>query len=74
MRLALSSAAVPDATFDELLAACARRGFAAVELEVGHAHGITPTTGPTAAADAVERAARRATAGGRRTSLAASMA
>lgn len=58
MRLALSSAAVPDATFDELLAACARRGFAAVELEVGHAHGITPTTGPTAAADAVERAAR----------------
>ncbi len=56
MRLALSSAAAPDATFDELLAACARRGFAAVELEVGHAHGVSPSAGPAAALSAAVRA------------------
>ena len=40
MRLSLSSAAAPDATLPELLAACARRGLAALELVEGHAHGI----------------------------------
>jgi hypothetical protein len=49
MLLALSSAAAPEATIDELLAACARRGFAAVELEIGHAHGVSPSAGPAAA-------------------------
>ena len=58
MRLALSSAAAPDASFDELLAACARRGFAAVELEAGHAHGISPSAGLEAASAVAERAAR----------------
>jgi hypothetical protein len=45
MRLGLSSGAAPDATLDELLAACRRRGLAGVELVEGHAHGVTPTTG-----------------------------
>jgi sugar phosphate isomerase/epimerase len=58
MRLALSSAAAPDATFDELLDACARRGFAAVELEAGHAHGVSPSAGLEAASAVAERAAR----------------
>lgn len=58
MRLTLSSAAAPDANFDELLAACARRGFAAVELEAGHAHGVSPSAGLEAASAAAERAAR----------------
>src|SRR5690606_22816355 len=58
MRLTLSSAAAPDASFDDLLAACARRGFAAVELEAGHAHGVSPSVGLEAASAAAERAAR----------------
>lgn len=58
MRLALSSAAAPDATFDELLAACARRGFAALELEAGHAHGVSPSAGLATASAAAEQAAR----------------
>jgi hypothetical protein len=36
MRLALSSAAAPGASFDELLEACAQRGLSALELESGH--------------------------------------
>lgn len=44
MRLALSSAAAPDVAGRDLLEACARRGLAAVELVVGHAHGIGPDT------------------------------
>lgn len=41
MRLSLSSGAAPDAEIDGLLEACRRRGFAGVELEAGHAHGLT---------------------------------
>jgi hypothetical protein len=40
MRVGLSSAAAPEAFFDELLAACLRSGMRTVELEAGHAHGI----------------------------------
>lgn len=40
MRLGLSSNAAPDATLDELLAACRRRGLAALELDAGDGHGI----------------------------------
>lgn len=40
MRLGLSSAAAPNATLDELLAACVRRGLAALELREGDAHGL----------------------------------
>ncbi|NIP78159.1 MAG: hypothetical protein GWM90_02720 [Gemmatimonadetes bacterium] len=42
MRLGLSSAAAPDAPLSELLAACARRGLATLELEEGHGHGLEP--------------------------------
>lgn len=41
MRLSLSSAAAPDAALADLFAACARRGFAALELVEGHAHGVS---------------------------------
>lgn len=40
MRLGLSSAAAPGASFDELLAICKRRGFAALELREQDAHGV----------------------------------
>ena len=40
MRLGLSSAAAPDASLDELLGACARRGLEALELRAGDAHGV----------------------------------
>ncbi|HET8657059.1 MAG TPA: hypothetical protein VFL93_16155 [Longimicrobiaceae bacterium] len=40
MQLSLSSAAAPEAALAELLAACARRGLAALELVEGHAHGV----------------------------------
>ncbi len=59
MRLALSSAAAPDAPFVELLEAAARRGLAAVELVDAHGngHGISPgLIGTAAIARAVERA------------------
>ncbi len=42
MRLGLSSAAAPDASLDELLDACGRRGLAALELRSGDAHGVDP--------------------------------
>lgn len=42
MRLGLSSAAAPDASLDELLDACGRRGLAALELRDGDAHGLEP--------------------------------
>ena len=42
MRLGLSSAAAPDASLDELLDACGRRGLAALELRSGDAHGVAP--------------------------------
>lgn len=41
MRLSLSSAAAPDADLDDLLEACVRRGISGLELEAGHAHGLT---------------------------------
>lgn len=57
MRLALSSAAAPDASLEELLDACVRRGIDALELEEGHGHGLDPgTTHHEAAADAAARA------------------
>lgn len=42
MRLGLTSAAAPDATLEELLDACRRRGLAALELRDGDAHGVAP--------------------------------
>ena len=42
MRTALSSAAAPRASLQELLEACNRRGLYALHLIAGHAHGITP--------------------------------
>jgi hypothetical protein len=60
MRLALSSAAAPDATFRELLDACVRRGLGALELESGHGHDLEPrraTPGRAAAARAEAAAA-----------------
>ncbi|HEX7049519.1 MAG TPA: hypothetical protein VF188_04850 [Longimicrobiales bacterium] len=46
MRLVLSTAAAADCTLDELLAACARRGLAGLELVSGHGHGIGPALDP----------------------------
>jgi sugar phosphate isomerase/epimerase len=58
MRLGLSSAAAPDAFFDELLAACLRSGMTGLELEAGHAHGIDVLlASPELAAAARARAA-----------------
>ncbi|MCL4290952.1 MAG: hypothetical protein KJ051_11855 [Thermoleophilia bacterium] len=42
MRLGLSSAAAPDASLEDLLEACGRRGLAALELRDGDAHGLEP--------------------------------
>lgn len=42
MRLGLSSAAAPALALEELAAACARRGLAALELVSGDAHGVAP--------------------------------
>lgn len=42
MKLGLSSAAAPDASLDELVSACHRRGLAGIELVEGHGHGIGP--------------------------------
>ena len=41
MRLSLSSSAAPDARLVELVAACARRGLAGLELVDGDAHRVT---------------------------------
>ena len=57
MRLTLSSAAAPGATLAELLAAAARRGFAAVELVDGHAHGVHRGLTAPAVADIARTAA-----------------
>jgi hypothetical protein len=56
MRLGLSSAAAPDATIDELLAACVRRGLAALELRQQDAHGVTGAPDGIGGAEAQERA------------------
>jgi hypothetical protein len=61
MRLALSSAAAPDASFDDLLEACARRGLHALELECGHGHLLDP--GRASPGDAAHARARAAAAG-----------
>lgn len=42
MRLALSSAAAPDLALDALIEGAVRRGFAALELVLGDAHGVGP--------------------------------
>ena len=41
MIIALSSAAAPSASLDELVEAAARRGLTAVHLIAGHGHGLT---------------------------------
>jgi hypothetical protein len=61
MRLALSSAAAPDAPLDDLLAACVRRGLPALELEDGHAHGLGAGRAPHG--DAAHARALAASAG-----------
>lgn len=45
MRLGLSSAAAPDASLDELLEICARRGLAELELRDGDGHGVAGGSG-----------------------------
>lgn len=60
MKLGLSSAAARDAPLGELLDAAARRGFGALELREGDAHGITPD----ADVGAIGETVRRATAAG----------
>lgn len=54
MKLALASAAAPDAPLGDLLAACRRRGFAALELEEGHKHGVARELGALEAFAATE--------------------
>jgi hypothetical protein len=65
MRLGLSSAAAPDASLEELIAACHRRGLQALELEVGHGHLLDPRAGSAsqAARQAAEARSRVAAAG-----------
>ena len=46
MRLGLSSAAAPDATLDELLSACVRRGLSSLELRAEDAHGAGDSVSP----------------------------
>ncbi|HEX7117948.1 MAG TPA: hypothetical protein VF212_04135 [Longimicrobiales bacterium] len=62
MRLALSTEAAPDLALADLVAACVRRGLAALELVEGHAHGVSPTL----PAEALERVRRRLPADGPR--------
>lgn len=59
MELTLASAAAPDLPLADLLDACVRRGFAAVELEEGHAHGVGPEMDPAALSAVAEEAALR---------------
>jgi len=56
MKLGLSSAAAPDAGLDELLAICARRGLAVLDLRVGDAHGVEGPMYGLGGAAAAERA------------------
>jgi hypothetical protein len=44
MIIALSSAAAPSASLEELVEAAARRGLSAVHLVDGHQHGLTPAS------------------------------
>lgn len=57
MRLALSSAAAPDASFEELLAACVRRGLAGLELRDVDGHGVDVDQSSLDRAAGVARAA-----------------
>ena len=57
MLLGLSSAAAPDAGLEELVDIAARRGFGALELNEGDAHGITPDSDRRAILGVLERAA-----------------
>lgn len=61
MQLGLSSAAAPDATFDELVGACARRGMSALELRRSDAafawvHAAQPPASASPSHVAAERA------------------
>jgi hypothetical protein len=56
MQLGLSSLAAPDAGAAELLAACARRGLATLELVAGGSHGVGPDTS-AAEVEALRRSA-----------------
>jgi hypothetical protein len=70
MMLGLSSRSAPDAPLEELLTICARRGFVALEVEEGHAHGLDSRRNPldpVAAARRAEEAGIRIT--GYRTSV-----
>ncbi len=57
MRLGLSSAAAPDATLDDLLEACARRGLTGLELRDRDAHGVGGPSWSTDGMAVVRRAA-----------------
>ena len=56
MRLGLSSAAAPEASLDELLAACLRRGLVALELREEDGHGVSGAPDGIAGAEAQRRA------------------
>lgn len=56
MRLGLCSEAAPDASLDELIAAAARRGFLALELRAGDAHGVAPGEAARSGATAMKLA------------------
>lgn len=56
MRLGLSSAVAPEASLDELLVACGRRGLEALELRAGDWHGVDRADDPLGAAVQLERA------------------
>ena len=56
MRLGLSSAVAPEASLDELLAACRRRGLVALELREEDGHGVGGAPGAIRGADAQKRA------------------
>lgn len=60
MRLGLSSAAAPDATFQELLSVCQARGLGCLELGAGHAHGVEPGSARPDQAGAERAEAERA--------------
>jgi hypothetical protein len=56
MRLGLSSAAAPEASLDELLVACRRRGLGALELREEDGHGVSGAPGGIGGAEAQSRA------------------
>lgn len=56
MRLGLSSAAAPEASLDELFAACRRRGLVALELREEDGHGVSGAPDGIGGAEAQRRA------------------